>query len=280
MSKRLLALRMLAWSFYDFGPSVKGSSTGAGERGEMATAPRECAACGGEGVRRDRWGREQPCESCRGRGSVRVDPYTEKAEAAVWAGSGLRSRRVLCDACGGSGRWGAHGDTCSRCGGSGGFSVPFEVLEDPLRGDPSLRLEEALESRSRAGSYSELGRALDGLLVASPARWRGFWEWMAVEPSEGLWDVAGPSWAEVFLLGRMPGRIRVPADVRYAWEHRHVHARQAEQARERSRSRVHRRLTARDRQIRELYADGRGLPSDVIAERFGISASQVRRIVR
>lgn len=285
MSRRLIGLRQLAWSLDDLSPAVKGSRTGAGDRGEFASVWRECGACGGEGERPDRFGRLRFCEGCGGRGGFRVDPYTEQASVVAWQ-SGPPSRRVLCDACGGSGRRGAHGLTCGRCGGSGGFSVPLVAAdEDPLEREPGVRLEAALERRARAGSYTELERALLSLFARDRRGWRGFMRGRVFvraedEPSDGVWDVEPASGAEVFLLSKMPSRVRVPADVRHAWEHRHVFRRQAEQARAKGRhgSRLHR--DRRDRQIRELYDRGRGLSSDVLAERFGISARQVRNIVR
>lgn len=141
-------------------------------------------------------------------------------------------------------------------------------------------LEAQLEARLRAGSYAELEAAIAAVRAEEPRGVRAWREWMTVEPWEGAWDREPVvSAVEVKLLRRMPARIRVPADVRYAWEHRHVHAQRADQARQKVRYGSSGRRSQRDRQIRELWAAGHGLPSDVLAERFGISARQVRRIV-
>lgn len=283
MSRRLIALRQLAWSLDDLRPAVKASRTGAGSRGEAATRRQECPTCRGDRQVRDKFQRLVSCVTCEGKGWVKVDPYTQRSDAVGWA-SGPPTRRVLCDACGGSGRRGAHGEGCGRCGGSGGFSVPLVAEDDVLRGDPAVRLESQLERRARAGSYVELERALGRLLASDQWAWREFIRTRVLvdarhEDSEGAWDREPATSGERTLLGWMPRPIRVPADVRHAWEHRHVHRRQAEQAREKARYGSKGRRDRRDRQIRELYDRGRGLSSDVLADRFGISTSQVRRIV-
>lgn len=160
--------------------------------------------------------------------------------------------------------------------------MPLVASEDDgTRPEPGLVLEAQLEARLRAGSYAELEAAIAAVRAEEPRGVRAWREWMTVEPWEGAWDREPVvSAVEVKLLRRMPARIRVPADVRYAWEHRHVHARQAESARAKGRHANEHRRRRRDQQIRELYAGGHGLPSDVLAERFGISARQVRSIVR
>lgn len=253
---------------------------------------RPCPDCGHgprPGWLLDRFGRATPCRRCGGAtepsgrgayagsfvardgGSGRVwfDPMDAQRVDVGDATSTATARpraTVRCDACNGDG---AHGNQrrCDVCGGSGRRDLhAFELRVDLEPGDVDP-VDRAIEARDRAGSYRALDLALDELRARS---WRLHAALLAAvdagEPLSARLEVALR-----FLVDRMPEPIRVPGDVR---------ANELERRRQHERARGTRGLTAdaRNREIRRLVLrDHR--PTQWVAGEFGLSPSQVNRIV-
>jgi hypothetical protein len=103
---RTKALLLLAGSRYDvYAPGPKVGQ--AFKHGKAAATKKElCLRCDGDGVVKDKFGRESACESCRGRGWHKVDPMLNKEHQDSWevqAQESAGTRRVDCDRCAGKG---------------------------------------------------------------------------------------------------------------------------------------------------------------------------------
>lgn len=261
-----------------------------------------CPACtdGSEpGWVTDRFKRRYPCVFCGGkqepragnwrkadggRGWVNVDPMDadrRPVQTVTEAAPPTRPPRMVgCDACGGSGTGRPHldvdtgrewRDPCSRCNGGGKVQKPELRSADP---DTTANDLTDTERRDRSGSYHEL----DDALARLPQQCRRV-IWLAYVtgyvPADTL-DVDDTLLLELgmtLLETWMPDPVRVPRDVREAEKRRREH-RERLKGLGRSREAV----VARDREIRRLIRRGR--PTQWVAGEYGLSVSQVNRIVQ
>lgn len=278
----------LAWSLHDLEPAPV-TATGAIVRrsGSTGLAPgrwEPCSTCGGHrnvgersgedygysrglGSVKDKFGTPQPCSECAGNGRVMVDPFVglrvSTAEAPLAA---PRTVRVMCDRCGGTG---VHRFArCDGCDGAGQVAIPAELRLDEKR---SPQGETALERRARVGSYRELETTLRTVRDLSPAAYQTWVRsYVTLESVNDTDEFLALGWAMVGLL--MPDRVMVPADVWHAWLDKDS-PRRVKSTREVKCDPA--ALRVRNRQLRER----RGQPVAVLAAEFGLSESQVRRIV-
>lgn len=226
---RLRTLHALAWSLPDVEPAPKVASSGA-SRGEVADSWRMCDTCDGEGEVRDRFGRVSVCGSCGGKRRFRVDSMTGGRVSTAEHPAPSRTRRVLCDRCGGGGVMPGRyvGETglvrCDMCDGSGKVSVP--AVETEPKGKA---FDGTARSRLRArGDWDALEDALGLLHGAEPLGWR---LWMGARvygwPVEERVEPALQA-TDMWLLMRLPDPLRCPRDVITAFEERKQRADQRE----------------------------------------------------
>jgi hypothetical protein len=218
---RRKALLLLAGSRYDvYAPGPKMGK--AFQHGKAAATVKDpCLLCDGDKVTRDRFGREQTCESCKGRGWHKVDPMLNK-QAASWEEQKQASagtRRVMCDRCGGQGVW--KGDRCGPCSGDGKVSVPIQrpILSDADRETDVVlnEWERMLVRREQSGSYREFDKWVAELARRSPHRHRVFHEVHVVKTASA--GMLHPTQASLLaqavtdLLAWMPSEILVPREI-------------------------------------------------------------------
>lgn len=254
----------------------------------------------GKGWITDRFHRRQPCTKCGGEwvdaenfnagsGWVATDPMDSlnvRVGSETTAATAHPRRTVECDSCAGAGV--VKGERCRYCDGQGRRDMHvFELhvtSERETSGDP---LTDAIEARDESGSYRELEQALVGILhhVNKPPRYH----WLTLCATEALrlldeiylvkardeWQLTPSERMLVdlafdYLDWRMPDPIRVPSAVR---------ANEREHKLHRERVKHTRGLAAvsRDREIRQAIR--RGLPTQRVAFEYGLSVSQVNRIV-
>jgi hypothetical protein len=215
---RRKALLLLAGSRYDvYAPGPKVGK--AFQHGKAAATVKEpCLLCDGDRVTRDKFGREQPCESCKGRGWHKVDPMLNK-QAESWEEqkqASANTRRVLCDRCAGQGVW--KNERCGMCDGAGKVSVPLEraILSDADRETDVVlnEWERMLVRREESGSYREFDKCVADL---EPHRRRVFHEVHVVKSaSAGMLHPTQAIELEramVQLLRWMPREIVVPREI-------------------------------------------------------------------
>lgn len=288
--ERILLLLGSLHDFSFFPPGSLRTTSGLGP-----SAKRPCPDCGltdTPGWLLDRFKRREPCVTCGGkagkrakvgRGWVYVDRMDSERRPIGASDVGATTRpaaTVPCDACSASGvgkphldeHGGEYRDPCSRCGGSGRRSVTrFELAaDDPDRQPSGDALTDAIERRNAAGSYRELEQALAvlprgmrRLVVAVHVAGR--------KPPVGEDALARIESGLTFVEAVMPQPIVVPGAVRAA----------ARAARDR-RSAVGQgagkaALVKRDKDIRAEARQGR--PTQWLAQKHGLSVSQVNRIV-
>jgi hypothetical protein len=272
---RRKALLLLAGSRYDvYAPGPKVGK--AFQHGKAAATVKEpCLLCDGDRVTRDKFGREQPCESCKGRGWHKVDPMLNK-QAESWEEqkqASANTRRVLCDRCAGQGVW--KNERCGMCDGAGKVSVPLEraILSDADRETDVVlnEWERMLVRREESGSYREFDKCVAKL---SPLRHRVFHEVHVVKTaSAGMLHPTQALELEramVLLLKWMPREIVVPREI-LALEKR------VAQRPVKGNGVSKAQLVSRDAEIAAAYKGGRRTVE--IAESFGLSDSQVQRIL-
>jgi hypothetical protein len=272
---RRKALLLLAGSRYDvYAPGPKVGK--AFQHGKAAATVKEpCLLCDGDRVTRDKFGREQPCESCKGRGWHKVDPMLNK-QAESWEEqkqASANTRRVLCDRCAGQGVW--KNERCGMCDGAGKVSVPLEraILSDADRETDVVlnEWERMLVRREESGSYREFDKCVAKL---SPHRHRVFHEVHVVKSaSAGMLHPTQALELEramVLLLKWMPREIVVPREI-LALEKR------VAQRPVKGNGVSKAQLVSRDAEIAAAYKGGRRTVE--IAESFGLSDSQVQRIL-
>ena len=274
---RTRALLLLAGSRYDvYAPGPKNSRTFA--HGKAAPTKKElCKLCDGERVLRDKFGREQPCESCGGRGYHKVDPMLN-SDASTWeaqAQTSAGTRRALCDRCAGAGVW--KGERCGMCDGAGKVSVPIKravLSKSDAEVDVALNeWERMLDRREKAGSYREYDKCIAELHRRSPHRHRIFHEVHVVRvKSQGLLsgteaDMLAQAVRDLLLW--MPREIVVPREI--------VQADERVQKQPKGRKVPPKMLAARDQEIVARYEAG-GKTAEIAAE-FGLSAAQVQRVL-
>lgn len=293
---RRSALLLLLGSMDDHLPAL-----GANLRPQTGLAPVERRACpvcqhsGRAGWLQDRFGRFTPCGTCggqlpatAGRGFVNVDPMdSDQQPIRTRAADSVPPTRpaavVTCDGCGGSGVGGAHlddrgeeyRDPCRYCNGSGRRTITrFDLQLDRERGEGASRLDCAIDSRDAAGSY----HALDWALTTIPTRRRAL-VLRCHGPAASVDSRDLPPGARaalertlVELEQRMPAVIRVPGDVRKAARAAEDHLRKVKGLGASKQA-----LAARDKEIRRLVRQGR--PRQWVAREFGLSVSQVNRLV-
>jgi DNA invertase Pin-like site-specific DNA recombinase len=272
---RRKALLLLAGSRYDvYAPGPKVGK--AFQHGKAAATVKEpCLLCDGDRVTRDKFGREQPCESCKGRGWHKVDPMLNK-QAESWEEqkqASANTRRVLCDRCAGQGVW--KNERCGMCDGAGKVSVSLEraILSDADRETDVVlnEWERMLVRREESGSYREFDKCVAEL---EPHRRRVFHEVHVVKTaSAGMLHPTQAIELEramVQLLKWMPREIVVPREI-LALEKR------VAQAKPKGRHAPKNLMAARDAEIAVAYEGGKRTPE--IASEFGLSDSQVQKIL-
>lgn len=308
MSDRQRDIQLLLGSLHDHLPTHHGTSAECKASSGLAAAERiDCPTCAhslNPGWIVDRFKRRTPCVACGGtlepsgrsgytkrdggRGWVSVDPMDadrRPVQTATEAAPPTKPARVVdCDKCGGSGTGVPHldldsgrewRDPCVRCNGTGKRTVATlpPLLSGPDEDAVDTRLEQAILDRDDAGSYHELEHAL-AQLEPWPRRL------VHVVYTTKAFDVDVFSPAAVERLAEamrtvdalMPVLIRVPRDVREAAKQQRL---QRERLKGLARSRD--ALVARDRDIRRLIRRGR--PTQWVAGEYGLSVSQVNRIV-
>jgi hypothetical protein len=213
--------------------------------GEVASRKVVCPECRGEGVRRDRFGREAPCAWCSSRGWYEIDDYTERRiGSARTAETTIACRTVTCDRCGGTGRerWRREGHVltnwCELCNGSGRLELTASehraVREhlngspaEPGSGDPVI---DAIERRDERGDYSALRAALEELRLEHPRVHQAVVH-VYVQSRNGISE--GDLRLRVglrYLDVRLPDPLKVPAAARAAERRRSYAARVARRA--------------------------------------------------
>lgn len=230
----------------------------------------------GRGTIVDRYRRRQPCTRCgggtvagelvSGTGYLERDPMDVlgvRVGSEATTSTARPRHRKTCDRCGGDGVW--KSARCELCDGHGTRDVHlFELhLEGERSGaDP---LAAAIDARIESGSYAELERALDRLdrfartlLLADVDSGR--------RPLGSAVEVS-----LAFVVARMPDPIRVPAEVVANDRERRSWAKRAK-----GRGTSAQALKARDAEIRQAV---RRLPAQRVAFEYGLSVSQVNRIV-
>jgi hypothetical protein len=277
---RRKALLLLAGSRYDvYAPGPKVGK--AFQHGKAAATVKEpCLLCDGDRVTRDKFGREQPCESCKGRGWHKVDPMLNK-QAESWEEqkqASANTRRVLCDRCAGQGVW--KNERCGMCDGAGKVSVPLEraILTDADRETDVVlnEWERMLVRREEAGSYREFDKCVAELARRSPLRHRVFHEVHVVKTaSAGMLHPTQALELErglVLLLRWMPREIVVPREI-LALEKRVAQR----PVKGKGVSKV--QLADRDAEIVGRFNRGHGDSAKVLAQDFGLSVQRVNEIV-
>ena len=255
----------------------------------LVPAEREpCAVCGGillrddfgKEIRRrkgrgwiyDRYRRRQPCTACDEAGWIARDPMDTqhvRVGSSTTTSTARPVRTVMCDACAGDGV--RLGQRCARCEGEGRRPLHVFELQLDTSGERSGdALTDAIESRTDSGSYLELDRALAALRTHDrDAHTRLL---AAIDTHLApLPDDCEPALA--FLDARMPDPIRVPAQVV-------ANAREQAEWRRRVKGRAvsNGAVKKRDQDVRALIRSG--VPTQRVAFEYGLSVSQVNRIVR
>lgn len=228
----------------------------------------------GRGTVRDRYGRPHECTTCAGAGEVARDPmdaHGVRVGSTDTTSTARPRHRKTCDRCNGTGVW--KRDRCTLCDGEGRRDVHvFELrLDDGRRDtrDAEERMADAIDARNQAGSYREIERALAMLR----ARNRAAHAALLAAVDQQLVPFPGPLEPVLaFLDQRMPDPIRVPVDVRANARERREWARRAK-----GRSASPQALENRDREIRQALR--KGAPTQRVAFEYGLSVSQVNRIV-
>lgn len=216
---RVRTLHALAWSLRDVEPAPKVASSGAAS-GEVPNAWQLCGSCDGQGFGRDKFGRTLPCLLCGGKGRFRVDSMTGGRVATAEHSAPARTRRVLCDRCGGTGvmpgRYvGEPGMVrCDPCDGAGKVSVPAVPGQEPA----VVAFDGTARSRLRArGDWDALELAVEALFDLD--RYSGrLWVRSRVHGAAG--HEPALELLDKWLLDRMPDPLRVPRDVMTAFEAR------------------------------------------------------------
>lgn len=234
-------MHALAWSLPDVQPAPKVAKSGAAS-GEVANAWHLCESCDGQGFGRDKFGRETACLLCSGKGRFRVDSMTGGRVSTAEHSAPARTRRVLCDRCGGSGVMPGRyvGETgmvrCDPCDGAGKVSVPAVPGQEPA----VVAFDGTARSRLRArGDWDALELAIAEL---GPVRR----QWIEVRV-DGLTNYLTDEVLAAIdqqLLERLPDPLRCPRDVMTAFEHRQERAAAREAARLAKRGRGSKRARA------------------------------------
>lgn len=275
---RRKALLLLAGSRYEvYAPGPKAGQ--AFKHGKAAATRKDpCQLCDGDKVTRDRFGREQTCESCKGRGWHKVDPMID-SKAGSWEEQKLAAsgtRRVLCDRCAGAGVW--KQERCGMCDGAGKVSVPIvrPVISDADR-ETDVVLSEwdrMLELREKSGSFKEYDKCVAELARRSPHRHRVFHEVHVVKVASA--GMLHPTQATLLeqairnLLAWMPVEILVPREIVQA-------ERRVKQPAPKGRRAPENLIADRDAEMLERYRAG--VKAAVIASDFDLHVSSVMRAI-
>lgn len=277
---RRKALLLLAGSRYEvYAPGPKVGR--AFQHGKAAATVKElCLLCDGDKVTRDKFGREQTCDSCGGRGWHKVDLMVD-GERGSWEEqqqASARTRRALCDHCAGSGLENpssSSGERCRYCDGAGKVSVPIDrpILSDTDRESDVVlsEWERMLEQREQAGSYREYDKCIAELARRSKHLHDVFHRVYVVKAaSPGLLHPTEARCLElavVKLLGWMPQEIRVPREL--------LAAEKVRQPTLKGKHVPKRLLASRDAEILERYRAGEKAAE--IADALDLHVSSVMR---
>jgi hypothetical protein len=311
----LIATRFdLLW--FPTAPGFK--ATGKTKTGKRPSRFMPCERCGGyevwrRGIRtahvngtgtvRDRFGRENPCEVCNGKGRVPWDEYTgeivvtDASEPKLGELIRRDTKRVKCPDCqdlSGRATGQVHGAGCRRCEGTGLAAVPGSWLSTPRLengsdgSDGSVDpLTASIVRRDQAGSYHDLDLALAGIShhVNKPPRYlsltvnadqaRRLLDELYLPPASkhfetlGVFEQALVELAMAYIDARMPEPIIVPRDV-------------VANARERQQALKGNALNGLSRERRDKLIrqwDRQGKPRAWIGQQTGLSDRQLREII-
>lgn len=252
---RQARIHALAWSLPDVAPAPSGARYADSRRGVAPSRWDPCRACL-HGVVRDKWGHETACAVCGGVGRVKVDAYTLDVVGTELALAPARTRRVLCDRCGGDGVW--KQERCDLCAGSGSRTVADTRTAAPIARARFVVATSEIVRLREAGSYDELEHAAGTVRALEP---QAFAAWLQVRVHGSRSELDAGGWlraADRLIDAEMPRRVLVPGMVREAW------------------LRVQDGST-RDERIRSLAR--RGVGCVAIAETVGCSVRTVQRVL-
>lgn len=315
----LLATRFdLLW--FPTAPGFK--ATGKTKTGKRPSRFMPCERCGGyevwrDGIRtahvngtgtiRDRFGRENPCEVCNGKGRVPWDEYTgeivvtDASEPKLGELIRRDTKRVKCPDCqdlSGRATGQVRGAGCRRCEGTGLAAVPGSWVSGPRQDDDGYTgldpLTASILRRDQAGSWHELDLALAGFDLAlagfskhvnKPPRYlsltvnadqaRRLLDELYLPPPSRVYEAltrfeqALVELAMAYIDARMPDPIIVPRDV-------------VANARERQQALKGNALNGLSRERRDKLIrqwDRQGKPRAWIGQQTGLSDRQLREII-
>lgn len=206
-------IRALAWTLPDVTPAPAGMRYGDGRRRAGPSRWERCVCDNGHVA--DRFGRLSRCQVCDGKGRVRVDAYTLETVQTAEQSAPARTRRVMCDRCGGDGVW-KHA-RCEPCSGTGQRTIPDVRVPAALVRARFVASGTEIARLREQGSYDELERALETLAREEPKALR---PWLGVRVHGTLDEGRAGGWLRVgdrHVAERMPRRVLVPGQVRQAW---------------------------------------------------------------
>lgn len=245
----------------------------------------------GRGWTLDAFKRRHECGQCGGAGEIARDPmdaqHLRVGSTATVATARPRARK-RCDRCGGDGVW--KRERCELCHGDGWRDVHlFDLHLDTRDVDERDPMLTAIEARNEGGSYHALEQALAGIShhVNKPVRYQWLTDnaTLALRLLDEVYVLAIrddvdltvderslTDLALAYIVDRMPDPIRVPKEVS-----ENARAHREHRKRVKGRAASNGAVARRDDEIRKLIK--RGTPTQRVAFDYGLSVSQVNRIV-
>lgn len=224
-----------------------------------------CVPCEGSGRVRDRFGRESQCPTCNGHGVIDVDGYTSE-QVSTSTVLLTRTVTVRCDRCAGEGVW--KFKRCELCDGSGRRAIT------PAEGQQSagnLLANDSFNLWGRRGSYHELDNELHALGEIDPGAARQVRR--ALVDGLAADDTVLLAAAVTWIAYRMPDTIEIPPGVAAADKRARAHLLTLN-----GKSVDPRARASRDKEIRRLHRDGRGV--QWIAANSALSIRSVYAILK
>lgn len=203
MPDRRRQIELLVATRFDYIPISSSRDFASTKPGTRPSRYAPCRRCGGhevirDGIRikrvsgtgtiRDRFGREQPCEGCNGKGNVPWDDYTEvqvvtEADEPTLGDLIARdTRHVTCPDCqdlAGISTGVIRGKPCRRCKGTGEAAVPGSWLSTP-RKEPKVAIDgrdsafaTSIDRRDELADWHQLEKAMAAIhrTVNKPLRY-------------------------------------------------------------------------------------------------------------
>lgn len=256
------------------------------KRGPAPSRWEVCPTCGGDKKRRDRFGRLQPCETCRGRGRRKVDDYTNEEVVTESPFFSFReefaflldrdTRTTVCPFC-------VDGvykfRRCEPCNGTGRLPIPGSWVSDPEKprtgGDAVDVQIDAFERRDEIGDWRALELALIDLRHRARTCHRVFRDVFVLEQRQledlDPVDEIAMRGALIWLDLVLPFPLSVPSAIAKAEERRREHLRNVK-----GRAADERALQARNKEIERDLRQER--PVQWIAQHYDLSLRQVYEI--